>query len=130
MLEKESESEERRGAGEIAEQTQVVVSLRAFHNRFVWSPLFGLPGSKVPQPHVACLARRTETVSPALVDQAKVKTPTLNINNTVRKEKVSEIEFKKCLPGMLALVREQKPDVLFLVEVTQAKHRNPSWSSS
>jgi hypothetical protein len=65
VLEKESESEERRGAGQIVEQTQVVVSLCAFRNRFVWSPLFGLPGSKVPQPLVACLARRTETVSPA-----------------------------------------------------------------
>ncbi|ALD61827.1 Endonuclease/exonuclease/phosphatase [Mollivirus sibericum] len=53
-----------------------------------------------------------------------IKTLTLNINDAFREEKVPGFEFKKRLPDILALILEQKPDVLFLVEVTQTEHRN------
>ncbi|QHN71003.1 hypothetical protein [Mollivirus kamchatka] len=53
-----------------------------------------------------------------------IKTLTLNINNAVREEKVPGFAFRERLPGILAFILDQKPDVLFLVEVTQAEHRN------
>ncbi|ELR11827.1 endonuclease/exonuclease/phosphatase family protein [Acanthamoeba castellanii str. Neff] len=67
---------------------------------------------------------RTTSLLGVAGENAKVKRRTLNINDAVGEEKVPGFEFKKRLPGILGLIREQKPDLLFLVEATQAEHIN------